>query len=606
MAGPIAKLYATLGLDAREFTTGVDKAQTKTQSFISGFKSQAKAGVGLGVGIGAGTMAFNALSTGVGFAVDVLGDAVTAAMEEEAAIATLTRAIEENDRAWDGNIDAVEDVIDARQALAFADDEQRDSLQRLVSVTGDINKALELQRTAMDLARLRGMDLATAGDLIGKVYAGNLGTLSRYGIVLAKGTTATEALAEIQRRAAGQAEAYADTTQGRFLQAQLAMNNAMEELGTLILPVVSELAVFAAGALRELGRVIGEVTGHIERANELVTEFGANVNDTVGRDLVNDAANFGRIFATGGLSLFTDKVNEMGLGIDGLGHGVGEFVNGPMEEYEEKARELAFVTEGTAGVVERSWGAVADDTVTLGERITAAFGAAVDHLETAGMAQAIEMQFAAARKAILSGFGSLKAALSRESRPQLISRADRVQNMEERQKRINRELNRAVEADDPWNIAYWTKAAAKQQVQLENMRGKGRTTTKDVARDFAGMGLDIQGTMFDLPKYAKTAAEGVRAAFTGVNMTTVGLSMMQGVAAGITQGTPLISGAAAAAAAAGRAASTGVNSGNVGTNININGNVYGGKAGTRQLAADIDRATRPTNRYRRHNNLAEG
>ena len=121
---------------------------------------------------------------------------------------------------------------DARTDLAFADDDQRASLQRLVSVTGDITKALELQRTAMDLARLRGMDLATAGDLIGKVYAGNLGTLSRYGIVLKKGTTATEALAEIQRRAAGCGRGVRRRRrQGRSARrAQLKVNNAMEEL----------------------------------------------------------------------------------------------------------------------------------------------------------------------------------------------------------------------------------------------------------------------------------------------------------------------------------------------------------------------------------------
>ena len=95
------------------------------------------------------------------------------------------------------------------------------SLAKLVSVTKDATEALELQRIAMDLARLRGMDLATASDLIGKVYGGNVGILSRYGIQLEKGTTATEALAEIQRRAAGQAAAYADTTQGKLVRAQI-------------------------------------------------------------------------------------------------------------------------------------------------------------------------------------------------------------------------------------------------------------------------------------------------------------------------------------------------------------------------------------------------
>jgi len=39
----------------------------------------------------------------------------------------------------------------------------------------------------MDFARLKEIDLSTASELLGKVYAGNLGMLSRYGIVLEKG-----------------------------------------------------------------------------------------------------------------------------------------------------------------------------------------------------------------------------------------------------------------------------------------------------------------------------------------------------------------------------------------------------------------------------------
>ena len=39
-----------------------------------------------------------------------------AAMEEEASLSRLSTAISENDRSWDGNIEAINDVIDARGA----------------------------------------------------------------------------------------------------------------------------------------------------------------------------------------------------------------------------------------------------------------------------------------------------------------------------------------------------------------------------------------------------------------------------------------------------------------------------------------------------------
>jgi hypothetical protein len=219
------------------------------QVIRAGEQAGTKAGQSLGAKLKAALTPGNLLAGfGVGLAVakvtDFLGDAVHAAREENAAIATLTQSIHANDLAWDGNIDRIEEVIDKRQDLAFADDEQRASLQRLVSVTKDVNKALELQRTAMDLARLRGMDLATASDLIGKVYAGNLGTLSRYGIVLEEGATATEALAEIQRRAAGQAEAFARTEAGLADRFAIAIDNRVEAIGQKLLPVIAELTEF--------------------------------------------------------------------------------------------------------------------------------------------------------------------------------------------------------------------------------------------------------------------------------------------------------------------------------------------------------------------------
>ena len=228
------------------------KTVTGLRGQFERFAADAKAGFGLGAGI----QAFSLLQRGIGAVTDIIGDAVRAAAAEEAQIALLTNAIKENDSAWDGNVDALEAVIRERQKLAFSDGEQRDSLRSLVSVTGDLSKALEVQRTAMDLARLKGMSLGAATELLGKVYAGNLSTLSRYGIVLRKGATATEAMAEIQRRAAGQAETYANTTQGKMVRAQIALQDALEDLGKALTPLMADFAEFAADVIPQIMNAI--------------------------------------------------------------------------------------------------------------------------------------------------------------------------------------------------------------------------------------------------------------------------------------------------------------------------------------------------------------
>jgi hypothetical protein len=175
--------------------------------------------------------------------------AAKAAMEEERGIAALTAALKANDPAAVANIEQIEETIRQRQNLAFADDEQRESLAALIGVTRDSKKALDLQRIAMDLARLKGIDLATATGIIGKVSAGNLGILSRYGIVLEEGATATEALAEIQRRSAGQAEEYANTTSGSMESLSMVFGDVVEDIGGALLPVMKDLALFARDEL---------------------------------------------------------------------------------------------------------------------------------------------------------------------------------------------------------------------------------------------------------------------------------------------------------------------------------------------------------------------
>jgi len=223
------------------------------------------------------------MTLGIGAAVGLVGAfgaAATAAIDEERGVALLTTALRENAPAAAGNIAQIEATITERQKLAFADDEQRESLGALVAVTKDSEKALALQRTAMDLARLKGMSLADATTLLGKVYGGNIGILSRYGIQLEAGTTSTEALAEIQKRAAGQAEAFGETTAGAMQAAGLAFDDVVEDIGAQLLPVLTELAHFASDtlipALREIGGTIGEVIGAI---GNFATEVERGLND---------------------------------------------------------------------------------------------------------------------------------------------------------------------------------------------------------------------------------------------------------------------------------------------------------------------------------------
>ena len=173
------------------------------------------------------TRAWGAFTEGV-------SESVEAARKEEASVIRLSQALESNIEGWKGGATAVEGWLAANQeAFAFADTEQRQSLAGLLGATKDLAEAQNLLNIAMDLARFRSIDLKTASDLLARVYAGNFGTLSRYGIIVQRGATRTEALAEIQRIAGGQASAFAESNEGAAQRTEMAWGDTQEAIGRI-------------------------------------------------------------------------------------------------------------------------------------------------------------------------------------------------------------------------------------------------------------------------------------------------------------------------------------------------------------------------------------
>lgn len=207
---------------------------------------------GVGQSIGQMLNPLTLMHRGFDMVTDVIGDSIRAAAEEEASIARMTTAIQANDAGWDGNVAAIERVIDSRERLAVSDDAQRSSLSLLLGTTKDLTEAQDLQAIAMDLAIAKNMDLEAASKLLGKVYAGNLGGLAKAGIMIDKNATATEALAAIQKMAAGQQAAYADTTAGKLVTAQNELQNALEDLGKTLTPLAASFADFAADTIPDV------------------------------------------------------------------------------------------------------------------------------------------------------------------------------------------------------------------------------------------------------------------------------------------------------------------------------------------------------------------
>lgn len=259
----------------------------KISSSLKGALKGSTVGIVDGLKIGAGISAFGALDTAVSSVVGILGDAVAAARADEESQARLGAALKANIPNWDGNTRSIEATILARQKLGFTDEEQRKSMAILVGATHDVNKAFEINATAMDLARLKGIGLEEASLALVKVEGGQYRALKALGIQLPKNATAQDALNAVQKVATGQAATYAATSEGKLLVSQIKLSEAMEKLGYIIMPAVTDAMVSiadAAGPVVEgLIAVVTAGQKAVDWANNLV---GANTEAAASADLL--------------------------------------------------------------------------------------------------------------------------------------------------------------------------------------------------------------------------------------------------------------------------------------------------------------------------------
>lgn len=228
--------------------------------------SGANIGKGLvqGLGMAGGLGAMSVFSSAISGVIGVLGDATAAAIADQESVARLSASLKANVPAWDGNTDAIEANITAKQRLGFDDETLRDSLTVLAGATNDVTEAQNIQNVAMDLARFKGIDLKTASEALIKVEGGVYRSLKQLGIKLKDNATSTEALAAVQAVASGQAEAYADTNAGKLAASQIKVDEAMERFGAVTMPLVTEAVVTASDAIEDIVDEIAELDKGLE------------------------------------------------------------------------------------------------------------------------------------------------------------------------------------------------------------------------------------------------------------------------------------------------------------------------------------------------------
>jgi hypothetical protein len=250
-----AALFLKIGADSSDLQREMKASSKSVNEFEDSAKSGGQAGGGLFGALGDGVGKVAMLAGGVGIAagaigglVSFFGDASKASADEEQGIARLNAQLQASIPNWNGNTAAVDAAVNAAQAKAFSDDQARDSLAILVRATGDFSQAQKDQALAMDLARAKNIDLASASQIVANAEMGKLNSLKAVGVEITKGMSTQAALAALQQNVAGQADAYANTQAAATARIGMAWDNAKEDIGAAInqglTPILSKLADF--------------------------------------------------------------------------------------------------------------------------------------------------------------------------------------------------------------------------------------------------------------------------------------------------------------------------------------------------------------------------
>src|SRR3972149_1734243 len=218
----LTELVAKISVDAAELKKGLSDAEGKTEQSSKRMADSLKK---------------------VGLAMAASGAAITAAMglmgkaaiDEEINIKRLTTTLRNVGVSYDKVKDSLEDVISTTQRkTGFADNEQRDILNRLILVTNDYNKALELLPTTLDLAAAGGMDATTAATYLGKAFLELEDGAKEVSVRFGQASLKFKGMEDIQNRVAGAAENLKNPLTG----IKNAASDLAETIGSFLIPII--------------------------------------------------------------------------------------------------------------------------------------------------------------------------------------------------------------------------------------------------------------------------------------------------------------------------------------------------------------------------------
>ena len=273
MAAPSRTLKLSILGDVSNLVSSLKTGEKATDNYTKTLTDFGKKAVAAFAVVGAAASAFAIQS-------------VKNALADESAQRKLAETLRASTTATEQQIDAVSEWIDTTSiAIGVTDDELRPAFSRLVRSTNDVQKAQDLLNLALDISVATGKPLEAVSNALGKAYDGNATSLGRLGLgldqTILKGGDTDKIFQTLTTTFGNFAENEAVTTEAQFRRVGIAVDEAKEEIGAALLPIVEKLAGYLIETVVPnmqtfIGALVG--TGSLTQATEDGTlgafEFG--------------------------------------------------------------------------------------------------------------------------------------------------------------------------------------------------------------------------------------------------------------------------------------------------------------------------------------------
>jgi hypothetical protein len=269
------KLVVELIADPRGYTAGLQTAAKQTKVFGAEMDKATR-------GILSGTGALHGLGRSLAFASGgflafegvsrFLEDSVSAARDAGVAQRSLAAQVKAAGDSFAGNQAAITKAELSLEKFGFTSEDSAQALTVLERGTGNITKAIGLQSTAADLARAKNIDLASAANVLAKVFGGQETALRRAVPGLDKNAHGLDLIREAQQRLAGQAKA--GTTEAERFHATLHDTEVI--IGTALLPTLNKFLTSLGDWLQKMNE-----SGRLQKDVNEVVKTGTGIFEGV-------------------------------------------------------------------------------------------------------------------------------------------------------------------------------------------------------------------------------------------------------------------------------------------------------------------------------------